>query len=158
MSNEFNRCTFNFQKIALTSAIICMSIFQEEGQLWNIVFFVPWDIENWRPSMDHWKQKLSYYCHARLQIAGLWLCVESPWLAVVLVDRVRLAGLGLMEGFFGTGGLHLGSLPRKKSQNHIFVFNANERFQWKDKPSGFFHQSFFSLPFKIFYFLWIAKK
>lgn len=81
MSNEFNRCTFNFQKIALTSAIICMSIFQEEGinHSYEISYFLfhatlrtedqVWIIEN---------RNYLIFCHARLQSAGLWLCVKSP--------------------------------------------------------------------------------
>ena len=42
MSNKFNRCTFNFQKIALTSAIKCMFIFREEGinQNHEILYFL----------------------------------------------------------------------------------------------------------------------
>lgn len=96
--------------------------------------------------------------HARLQFpfptdrfCGI-LCIESPWLVGALGDRERLAGLGLMDGFLGTGGLHLGSL-KKKSHTHLFVFNTNERFRQMDLLlacfSFFF--CFFSLSCEIYF-------
>lgn len=71
-------------------------------------------------------------------------CIESPWLVGALGDRERLAGLGLMDGFLGTGGLHLGSLKKKKSHTHLFVFNTNERFRQMDLLLACFSFLFFA--------------
>lgn len=59
-------------------------------------------------------------------------CIESPWLVGALGDRERLAGLGLMDGFLGTGGLHLGSLKEKKPHSLICF-----QYKWKIQTDGF---------------------
>lgn len=102
--------------------------------------------------------------HARLQFPFPTdrfcsiLCIESPWLVGALGDRERLAGLGLMDGFLGTGGLHLGSLKKKKPHSLICF-----QYKWKIQTDGFalgfifsffFFLLFLSLLWDIFYFLW----
>lgn len=108
--------------------------------------------------IQKYKKQVSWelLVHARLQFAFptdrfCFLCIESPWLDGALGDRERLAGLGLMDGFLGTGGLHLGSLKKKKSHTHLFVFNTNERFRQMDLLLAFF---FF---FVFFFFLSFAR-
>lgn len=71
-------------------------------------------------------------------------CIESPWLVGALGDRERLAGLGLMDGFLGTGGLHLGSLKKKKPHSLICF-----QYKWKIQTDGFA----FGLGFLLFFFL-----
>jgi hypothetical protein len=64
----------------------------------------------------------------------------SPGLVEVLGDRDRFPGFGLIDGFLGTGGLHLGSLQKQQNiyslckrkiqtgKNCCVLYNASEVF------------------------------
>lgn len=90
--------------------------------------------------------------HARLQFPFPTdrfcsiLCIESPWLVGALGDRERLAGLGLMDGFLGTGGLHLGSLKKKKATlTYLFSIQMKDSDRWICSWLAFLIFCFFSL-------------